>query len=119
MVFRRRVNDRRSYCTRYNRTGSIEAPPEPELRYEYQPTDAEGRSIGGKQVILYRTPDELAEKLRDQNISLVRKLRQVTKEARLGRGEDSILMTQNVSRSLLTFNLSHCLLANVMRFHKI
>jgi hypothetical protein len=64
--------------------------PEPELRYEYQPTDAEGRSIGGKQVILYRTPDELAEKLRDQNISLVRKLRQVTKEARLGRGEDSI-----------------------------
>ena len=68
----------------------IEAPPEPELRYEYQPTDAEGRSIGGKQVILYRTPDELAEKLRDQNISLVRKLRQVTKEARLGRGEDSI-----------------------------
>jgi hypothetical protein len=64
--------------------------PVPELRYEYQPTDAEGRSIGGKQVILYRTPDELAEKLRDQNISLVRKLRQVTKEARLGRGEDSI-----------------------------
>jgi hypothetical protein len=57
---------------------------QPELRYEYQPTDEHGRTLGGKQVIKYRTPDELAEKLRDQNIELVRKLRQVTREQRLG-----------------------------------
>lgn len=60
----------------------------PELRYEYQPTDAEGRALGGKQVIKYRTTDELAEKLRDQNIELVRKLREVTRKQRLGIVED-------------------------------
>jgi hypothetical protein len=61
------------------------APVElPELRFEYQPTDEQGRALGGKQVIKYKTHDELAEKLRDQNIQLVRKLREVTREARLG-----------------------------------
>jgi len=69
----------------------IEAPPEvPELEYSYQPTDESGRNIGGKQVIKYRTPEELADKMRDNSVHLIRKLRQVTKEARLGRGEDSI-----------------------------
>lgn len=61
------------------------APVVPELRYEYQPTDEHGRALGGKQVIVYRTSDELADKLRDQNVSLVRKLREVTKNNRLGR----------------------------------
>lgn len=65
------------------------APVEvPELRYTYQPTDDQNRPIGGVQVIKYRTPDELAEKLRDQNIQLVRKLRQVTKNQRLGVSEN-------------------------------
>lgn len=70
-------------------------PLAPELRYEYQPTDEVGRPLGGKQVILYRSGDELAEKLRDQNIQLVRKLRQVTKNQRLG-----ITETENLPADL-------------------
>jgi hypothetical protein len=58
--------------------------PLPELRYEYQPKDADGRKLGGMQVIKYRTPEELADKLRDQNIELVRKLREVTKQNVIG-----------------------------------
>lgn len=63
---------------------SVPEVPVPELRYEYQPTDEQGRPLGGKQVILYRTPDELAQKLSAQNTELIRKLRSVTKEHRLG-----------------------------------
>lgn len=63
-------------------------PPAPtapvEKRYEYQPTDESGRPLGGKQVIVYTTEQELAEKLRDQNIQLVRKLREVTRKQKLG-----------------------------------
>lgn len=66
----------------------IEAPPAPaplpEQRFEYQPTDAEGRPLGGKQVVKFTTQTELAEKLRDQNVELVRKLREVTRKQRLG-----------------------------------
>ena len=58
---------------------------EPEVReYKYQPTDEEGRPIGGAQVIKYTTNEELAEKLREQNVLLIRKLRQETKKNRLG-----------------------------------
>lgn len=78
----------------------LEAPPEvpevPELRYRYQPTDEHGRTIGGEQVIIYKTPDELADKLRDQNVSLVRKLREVTKKNRLGIVDDKL--PENASR---------------------
>jgi hypothetical protein len=67
------------------------APVElPELRYEYQPTDEQGRNLGGKQVIKYKTPDELANKLRDQNVNLVRKLREVTRKQKLGLDDDQI-----------------------------
>ena len=52
--------------------------------YKYQPTDEENRPIGGVQVIKYTTNEELAEKLRDQNVLLIRKLRQEAKKARLG-----------------------------------
>lgn len=52
--------------------------------YKYQPTDDENRPIGGLQVIKYTTNEELAEKLRDQNVLLIRKLRQETRKARLG-----------------------------------
>jgi len=55
-----------------------------EKRYEYQPTDDENRPIGGRQVIKYHTEEELRDKLRDQNVSLIRKLRQETKKVRLG-----------------------------------
>jgi len=70
------------------------APVElPELRYEYQPTDTLDRPLGGKQVIKYRTPDELAKKLTDQNIELVRKLREVTRKQVLGIGDDTPIPT--------------------------
>lgn len=62
----------------------------PELRYEYQPSDEFGRPLGGKQVIKYTTPDELASKLRDQNIELVRKLREVTRKQRLGIDDEKL-----------------------------
>lgn len=62
---------------------------EPEVKeYHYQPTDDEGRPIGGKQVIKYTTHEELADKLREQNILLIRKLRQETKKNRLGISEN-------------------------------
>lgn len=64
------------------------APELPELRYEYQPTDALGRPLGGKQVIKYHTPDELPQKLVEQNVELVRKLREVTRKQTLGIEDD-------------------------------
>jgi hypothetical protein len=63
----------------------------PELRYEYQPTDEQGRPLGGKQVIVYKTPDELAQKLSEQNSQLVRKLREVTRKQKLGITDDAEL----------------------------
>jgi len=63
----------------------VPAPaPVEQKRYTYQPKDKEGRPIGGVQVILYTTEEELRDKLVNQNIELVQKLRQVTKEQRLG-----------------------------------
>ena len=56
----------------------------PELRYSYQPTDEAGLLLGAKQVIKYRTPEELADKLAEQNTLLVRKLRSETRKNRLG-----------------------------------
>lgn len=62
-----------------------QAPPEaPEQRYTYQPTDDAGRKMGGPQVIKYRTSEELAEKLAEQNTLLLRKLREETRKNRLG-----------------------------------
>lgn len=65
--------------------GIIETPPEPpEQHYTYQPTDEAGRNIGGKQVIKYRTQDELISKITDQNTLLIRKLRAESRKNRLG-----------------------------------
>ena len=55
-----------------------------EKRYEYQPKDEENRPIGAKQVIKYKTHEELAEKLAEQNTLLIRKLRSETRKNRLG-----------------------------------
>lgn len=60
------------------------APELPELVHSYQPTDESGRPLGGRQVIKYRTPEELAQKLTEQNILLVRRLREETRKQRLG-----------------------------------
>jgi hypothetical protein len=67
--------------------------PEPapvEKRYTYQPTDEQGRALGGPQVIVYTTEQELVEKMTKNSIELIRKLRSVTRDARLGKpiGED-------------------------------
>src|SRR6266566_5274352 len=61
----------------------------PEQRYEYQPTDAEGRPLGGKQVLKYRTQDELLQKFEEQNVLLQRRLREVTRNQRLGITEEA------------------------------
>ena len=56
----------------------------PELRYEYQPTDDSGKPIGGKQVVIYRTPDELADKLANNSVLLLRQLRKERREKAIG-----------------------------------
>ena len=59
--------------------------------YRYQPTDDEGRAIGGPQVIKYHTQEELTEKLQEQNVLLIRKLRKETRNNRLGILENEII----------------------------
>ena len=65
------------------------APPAPpvreEKRYSYQPTDEQGRALGGPQVIVYTTEQELVEKMTKNSIELIRKLRSVTRDNRLGK----------------------------------
>jgi hypothetical protein len=69
-----------------------------ELRYEYQPTDEHGRALGGKQVIKYTKPEELADKLRDQNISLVRQMRKINKDHRLGKATTPETLPEGVDK---------------------
>lgn len=73
---------------------TIVAPIEPivaptpvleEKRYTYQPNDEQGRALGGPQVIVYTTEQELVEKMTKNSIELIRKLRSVTRENRLGK----------------------------------
>lgn len=66
---------------------AVEATELPEQTYIFQPTDDQGRPLGGKQVIKYRRPEELPQKLMEQNVILIRKLRQETKKNRLGISE--------------------------------
>jgi hypothetical protein len=67
----------------------VESAPVPVVvekkRYRYQPVDEHNRPLGGEQVILYTTQDELVEKLQAQNVELIRKLRSVSRDNRLGR----------------------------------
>jgi hypothetical protein len=62
----------------------VVAPTPVEQRYEYQPTDEQGRPMGGKQVIKYTTQDELTTRLVEQNSQILRQLRKVNRNARLG-----------------------------------
>lgn len=64
-------------------TPEVSTPELPELRHEYQPMDDLGRPMGGKQVLKYRTQDELVSKMQEQNILLMRKLRSETRKNRL------------------------------------
>lgn len=65
------------------------APIVAESVYTYQPTDEQGRAIGGKQVIKYTSPEDLAAKFAEQNTLLIRKLRSETKKNRLGIFDDT------------------------------
>jgi hypothetical protein len=68
------------------------APVElPEQRYEYQPADEQGRPIGGKQVIKYRTHDELIEQLTKQSVHQIRKMREQERKIRLGIPEEEVI----------------------------
>ena len=61
------------------------APPEPvEKVYEFQPTDEFDRPIGGLQRFVYKTDQELHEKLKKQNVELNRQLRKLNRDIRLG-----------------------------------
>lgn len=63
------------------------APVLPEKRYEYFLNDENGRPMGGKQVIVYRTDDEFRDKLIKNQENAVRRLRQVTREKEMGTTE--------------------------------
>lgn len=45
--------------------------------YRYQPKDKEGRPLGGAQVIKYKTEQELADKMAEQNSELIRMNREL------------------------------------------
>lgn len=77
---------------------TIVAPAPEELSYSYQPTDENGRPIGGKQVLKYTTQDELIEKLREQSINQIRQLRKVTRNARLGIQDEDDAVPENAPR---------------------
>lgn len=64
-----------------------EVPVAETKSYTYQPTDENGRALGGKQVIKYTSETELIQKLEEQNVLLVRKLRSETRKNRLGLNE--------------------------------
>lgn len=63
---------------------------QPEMIFEYQPLDEFNRPMGGKQVIKYRTQGELNQKLVEQNNLILRQLRKVSRENRLGKPDAGI-----------------------------
>lgn len=65
-----------------------EPTPLPELRHEWQPTDENGKPIGGKQVIVYRTQDELLQKMQEKSVLLLRQLRKERREKAIGVPEE-------------------------------
>ena len=70
-----------------------------EQRYEYQLCDDDGRPMGGKQVIVYRTPEEFREKLIKNQEQAVRQLRKVSREKAFGSDEprDDAEKFQNIA----------------------
>jgi hypothetical protein len=55
-----------------------------EQRYEWQPTDENNIPLGGRQVIIYKTQEELIQKFTDQNTSILRQMKKLSRDARLG-----------------------------------
>jgi hypothetical protein len=55
-----------------------------EQRYEWQPTDEAGKPFGGKQVLIYKTHEELIQKFTEQNNLILRQMRKLSRDSRLG-----------------------------------
>jgi len=68
-------------------------PPETivDKEFRYQPCDEKGHKLGGEQVIKYTNQDDLTEKLKNQNVLLIRRLREETRLRRLGIVEEDQL----------------------------
>ena len=62
----------------------VPPPVVPEQRYEWQPTDANGKSMGGKQVITYKNQEELIQKFTEQNNLILRQMRKLSNDVKLG-----------------------------------
>ena len=60
------------------------APTVTEQRYEWQPTDANGKPLGGKQVITYKSQEELIQKFTEQNNLILRQMRKLSNDVKLG-----------------------------------
>jgi len=82
------------------------APVEPvaepvveQKRYEYQPTDEHDRPIGGKQVILYTTQDELIQKLTKNHVESIKGMRGLKRQSRLGTPEPAESLPTDLERN--------------------
>ena len=62
----------------------VPPPVVTEQRYEWQPTDANGKSMGGKQVITYKNQEELIQKFTEQNNLILRQMRKLSNDVKLG-----------------------------------
>lgn len=62
----------------------------PEKRHEWQPTDENGKPIGGLQVIVYRTEQEKFDKMQEKSVLLLRQLRKERREKALGVTEERV-----------------------------
>jgi hypothetical protein len=71
----------------------VEAPAPvelPEKRHTWQPVDEDGEAMGGVQVIIYKTEQELIEKMQEKSVLLLRQLRKERREKALGVPEERI-----------------------------
>jgi hypothetical protein len=62
----------------------------PEKRHEWQPVDEDGIPMGGVQVIIYRTEQELLQKMQEKSVLLLRQLRRERREKALGHVEERV-----------------------------
>ena len=62
----------------------VPPPVVTEQRAEWQPTDANGKSMGGKQVITYKNQEELIQKFTEQNNLILRQMRKLSNDVKLG-----------------------------------
>jgi hypothetical protein len=65
-------------------------PPKEEFVYRYQPKDAEGRPLGGEQVIKANNMQEALDKMANQNQELIRLNRKMKQERALGVQEEAV-----------------------------